>query len=421
MTRLLLRAHRNPFTTPSAARVLARNLVGDNVGNLVFSYAVQRTLSVPGSSVDVARLNRARTLSPEEIAERYDHVVIPLANAFRKRFLPNLDAISETIEKLEIPVTVVGVGVQSAVGERVRAPRQVGESVTRFVRAVLEHSPSIGVRGEWTAEYLEGLGFGSDHVEVIGCPSMFLHGDQLPLRRSTRPLDPRGPVAFNLSPYLPKMAPVVEDQVARYPGLVYFAQDIKTLGLLLEGSSDRTVIDERLPIHADHPLIAEGRTRFPLDATTWMEALATYPFSYGTRIHGNIAALLAGTPAYVLAHDARTLELARYHQIPHRRIDVDVDGVDAAALYAEADWTPMQAGHAERFGRYSAFLHSHGLSHVFDPGQAAGAQAFDERIARKTFPPPVGEPVVGVGRSRALADRIRSKARRVVRPARQRV
>ncbi|QMW67559.1 polysaccharide pyruvyl transferase family protein [Mumia sp. ZJ1417] len=418
MTQVLLRAHRNPFTTPAADRVLARNLVGDNVGNLLFSYAVQRTLSTSEATIQIARLNHARTLGPEEIDERFDHVVIPLANAFRKRFLPNLDAITETIEKLSIPVTVVGVGVQSAVGEGVRAPRQVGDAVTRFMRAVLDHSPSIGVRGEWTAEYLAGLGFGGDHVDVIGCPSMFLHGDTLPLRDPGRHLDPAGPIAFNLSPYLKQMAPVVEDQVARYPGLVYFAQDIRTLALLLEGQVDRPGADLRLPVHPDHPLIAEGRTRFPLDSTTWMEALARFPFSYGTRIHGNIAALLAGTPAYVLTHDARTLELARYHEIPHRRIDVDVNGVDAVALHAEADWQPLVDGHAERFGRYSDFLHRHGLRHVFDPGESA--DDFDRRIARKSFPPVVGEPSVSSVRGRILSPRLRGRLRRLVRPVRMR-
>ncbi|WP_370618820.1 polysaccharide pyruvyl transferase family protein [Mumia qirimensis] len=420
MTRLLLRAHKSPFTAPSAGRVLARNLIGNNVGNLVFSYSVQRTLSVPGTTIDVARLNRARTLGTEEIDEKYDHVVIPLANAFRKRFLPNLDAITETIEKLSVPVTVVGVGVQSAVDEGVAAPRQVADAVTRFVRAVLDHSPSIGVRGERTADYLAGLGFGPEHVEVIGCPSMFLHGDRLPLRRTEPRLDPDGPIAFNLSPYLAQMAPVVEDQVARYPGLVYFGQDIDTLRLLLEGTSRRRGADERLPVHPDHPLIAGGRTRFPTDVTRWLEALSAYPFSYGTRIHGNIAALLAGTPAYVLTHDARTLELARYHEIPHRRIDVPFDGVDAVELHEAADWGPMVSGHAERFERYAAFLHAHGLSHVFEPGQAAGAEAFDQRVARKSFPPLVGEPVGAARRPRDLGDRITPKLRKLVRSARPR-
>jgi polysaccharide pyruvyl transferase WcaK-like protein len=41
-------------------------------------------------------------------------------------------------------------------------------------------------------------------------------------------------------------------------------------------------------------------------------------FVFGSRIHGSIAAVLSGTPSYLLAHDARTLELARYFDLPHR-------------------------------------------------------------------------------------------------------
>ena len=50
-----------------------------------------------------------------------------------------------------------------------------------FVRAVLDHGPSIGVRGELTAEYLRSLGFRD--VEVVGCPSMFAWGPDLRVER----------------------------------------------------------------------------------------------------------------------------------------------------------------------------------------------------------------------------------------------
>ena len=70
-------------------------------------------------------------------------------------------------------------------------------------------------------------------------------------------------------------------------------------------------------MHRSHPFFAERRTRLYADPWPWLADLAAFDFSFGTRIHGNIAALLAGTPAYVLAHDSRTLELARYFEIPH--------------------------------------------------------------------------------------------------------
>ena len=112
-----------------------------------------------------------------------------------------------------------------------------------------------------------------------------------------------------------------------------------------------------------------------------------FDFVFGTRIHGNITALLAGTPAYVVAHDTRTLELSRYHEIPHRTVDELRPDLDAAELYDEADFGPFVAGHAARFRTYLDYVESHGLRHVFQPGE--DPDAFERRIATVTFPPAV--------------------------------
>ena len=142
-----------------------------------------------------------------------------------------------------------------------------------------------------------------------------------------------------------------------------------------------------VPVSLKHPLIRENRVRFFLDPKTWFSHLAEYDFSFGTRIHGNIAALLAGTPAVLLAHDSRTLELADYHQIPHRVINSLPDKPDAAALYAEADWSKLNDGHAARWAEFSGFLHQHDLTHVYDEGQ--NASRFDDKLAATEFAPPV--------------------------------
>ena len=92
------------------------------------------------------------------------------------------------------------------------------------------------------------------------------------------------------------------------------------------------------------------RTVMPVNVPSWLEHLAGFDFSYGTRIHGNIAAILAGTPAYVLAHDSRTAELADFHAIPHRTIGKDVASIDAADLYAHADYTAMLDRHQDDLG-----------------------------------------------------------------------
>jgi hypothetical protein len=186
------------------------------------------------------------------------------------------------------------------------------------------------------------------------------------------------------------MAPIVTANYQRYPQLVYLPQDRASLGLMLDGA-DHEAVDapEGMPVHHLHPLYREDRMRFCIDPWVWMDYLAKREMSFGTRIHGNIAALLAGTPAVVLAHDSRTLELARFHEIPHRRLSEVATDVDPADLYAEADYTRFNAGHVARLANLVDFLERNDLPHVFAPGAAAGAAAFDARVKSFRFPPPV--------------------------------
>ena len=160
------------------------------------------------------------------------------------------------------------------------------------------------------------------------------------------------------------------------------------LRLLLWGEGHAKIADpDPLPLHASHPLIRDGKTRFWVDPWPWIDYLRDTDFAFGTRIHGNIAALLAGTPAFVLGHDTRTTELARYFDIPYREMTNVPPDTDAADLYAEADYGPMIAGHPARFATFTTFIERHGLKHVFQPGEDPAE--FDRRIARIEFPPTV--------------------------------
>ena len=390
MSRLLVRAHKSPFRVASAKKVLNKNLFGSNVGNLVFAQAAIRLLSTESS---IVRTSGLIGQSAHSVNSDHDHVVIPLANAFRPNYGRSLDGLSDLIEKLKIPVTVVGVGAQATIeGEYSKRGEELGPTVQRFVRAVLERSPSIGVRGEFTRDYLVGLGFGDDEIDVIGCPSMFMNGPNLEPTRRVAALEPSSPIALNISPYLAQMGPVSIDLAERYPNLVYLPQDLRTLNLMVRGhfpiENQRATVESGVPIYLDHPLIKSDRIRFCLDPKTWFDHLATYDFSFGTRIHGNIAAVLAGTPALVLAHDSRTLELATYHSIPHRLLP-DLEGrVDPIELYADAEWDSMHREHPALWDRFAAFLGRHRLRHVFTPGE--NPQAFTDQLAATKFPPPVG-------------------------------
>ena len=411
--RILLRSPKHPFEPASPVATLNRNLIASNSGNLVFLHAAYKLLAAPGVEVTPDRL-KVRAADADEINERYDAYVIPLANAFRHSFEPILIKMTQLIQRLHIPVIVLGVGAQSNLKYELDRLRRIEPSVKAFVSAVLDRSGSIGVRGELSEAYLRGLGFRD--VEVIGCPSMFMYGDRLHVEKRVERLQPESRVSINVSPYVKSMGDVVMSHHARYPNLTYIAQDLITLEMLLAGDANPdTGETSNVPIHRSHPFFRENKARFYVDPWPWIDDLRSCEFAFGTRIHGNIAAILAGTPAYVLAHDSRTLELARYFAIPHRLMPDVTPDMDAADLYAEADYGELNRGHAERWATFAAYLRSHRLQHVFETGE--DTSDFDGRLARVTFPPPVTAAGSGAdgARSRGLGQRVRNRVRRLAR------
>ncbi|MGI8457418.1 MAG: polysaccharide pyruvyl transferase family protein [Propionibacteriaceae bacterium] len=394
MTRLLLRSAKDPFLALSAEATLARNVIGNNAGNLLFGHAVHHALAVPGTEVvSNGYLTERRGVSRADVAaidEEFDAFVIPLANAFRPDFTPALRRLTKVIQQLTIPVVVVGVGSQVGADTH-EVPPEIRADVAAFMRAVLDRSATVGVRGEITAEGLAGLGFGSEHVEVIGCPSLFLPGREHQVTRRVPALGPDSPVAVNFTPTRPRMAAILDANLSRYPHLTYVPQEVDELALLLWGEPPARGADLRLPQHLGHDVYRRDRVRFFLDPRTWIDFMAGQHFSFGTRIHGNIAALLAGTPAYVLAFDSRTRELADYHAIPYARLGTVAADVDAAHLYELSDPTAFNARQPELFDRYVGFLARNGLAHRWGP--AGPDPEFDARAAATSYPGPVGSPL----------------------------
>lgn len=382
MAHLLVRGPKDPFEVVSPSVTLLRNVIGDNSGNLLFLEAAYRLLAAEGVHVTTDRFRVDPGLA-DEMNERYDAYVIPLANAFRPSFESTLVRLTALIQRLRIPVVILGVGAHGTVAYTAPRLRPIAPSVKAFVSAVLDRAPSIGVRGAFTQEYLNDLGFRD--VDVIGCPSMFAFGPGLRVHRRRPSLAADARLAITISPYVRAMGDVAAFHHARYPNLRYIAQDLDTLAALMWGvARPKSSPDDKLPIHPQHAMFRENKVRFFVDPWPWLAYLRDFDFVFGTRIHGNIAALLAGTPAYVFAHDSRTRELAEYHAIPHRVIGEVTPTTDAAQLYEEADYSAFNAAQPERFATFARFLDRHGLGYVLDRG--TDRPAFDARVAATAFP-----------------------------------
>ncbi|MET9060433.1 polysaccharide pyruvyl transferase family protein [Streptomyces antibioticus] len=386
MKRLLLRSGKSPFDVVPVEEALHRDVFATNSGNLIFSDAAHKILTVPGRTEVVSNGIATEVGAAGRINEEYDAFVVPLANAFRPTFELPLQRLTKLISKLKIPVVVLGVGAQAGLDNDPARLKAMEPTVRAFVSAVLDHSASIGVRGEFTAKYLTDMGF-SD-VEIIGCPSLFMHGDRLGVEKRVEALTAESRIAINGSHTAVRsggLKPIITRTHEHYPNLCFIGQNITDARQLhwrdVNSPAGRV---KQMPTHPDHPMYREGKARVYIDPVTWIDDLKGYDFSFGSRIHGNIAALLAGTPATVLCGDSRTLELCRYFEIPHRPLNEAPADTDPARLYEEADFSALNGNHRERFDRFMGFLEKNGLENTFTHGD--GGAAFDKQLRSLRFP-----------------------------------
>jgi hypothetical protein len=389
--RILIRSAKDPFTAVAAETAAAQDLLPGDAGHLLAEHAVHKALLTPGSEVvSNATLSEVSMATDRDCAlanEEFDAFVVPLGDAFAPAFRKRIQKLTGFIKGLKIPVVVVGAGAQADDGPDQSALDVIAPAVRDFVAAVLERSSSIGVREEFTQSYLTRLGFPEGAVDVVGCPSLFLHGPEFSLPAPKGGLGRESAIAFNLTPTDEHEAEVLRRHAENYPDLAYVAQDRAALDLMLWGEQPRRIADRNLPVHTGHPMYQQDRMRFFLDVQPWLDYLRDCEFAFGTRMHGNVAALLAGTPAVLLANDERTAELAKYHGIPQLRFaDVAAD-VDARELFEKYDPAEFNRRYGDCFSAYLDFLDRNGLAHIYSPGNASSE--FDKRVEATTYPPAV--------------------------------
>ena len=226
MKRILLRSGKSPYDAISVEEALYRDVIATNSGNLIFSDAAHKILETPGTEV-VSNGMPSDVSAAGRINEEYDAFVIPLANAFRPSFESALKRMTRLISKLKIPVVVLGVGAQTGVGYNPDRLKRIEPTVRDFCAAVLERSASIGVRGEFTEQYLKDMGF--KDVETIGCPSLFLYGDQLQVHKKALELTPESRIAINGSHSAVRaqgLDRIITRTHERYPHLRFVGQNL---------------------------------------------------------------------------------------------------------------------------------------------------------------------------------------------------
>lgn len=396
MKQIALRAGKKPFEPLSLHETALRGVSATNVGNMVFSEAALKALSRP--DVDVTPLGYAiHKIDPQRINEQFDAVVLPFANAFRLAWKDQLIAYTRFLEKLRIPVVVMGVGIQTDFEYNLDHLKPIEKETKAFVSAVLDRSNSIGVRGEASKQFLTKLGFHDQYVDVIGCPSMFRYGPQLPLDmgKLEKPSDESAYAlnmtggGFNdrgLKSGKEKLLSIIDCNIRHHSESDLLLQNNHSLITMLWGRGIGKGLEyDGLPCTSRH-MLDQGRAKQFVDPSTWIDFLSKKDFVVGSRIHGNITALLAGTPSFVLATDSRTRELCEYFHIPFQRLS-DVGGrLDVEEFKQKADYSRLVSNYGKKFDAYLGFLEKNSLSSSFETPEVNAN--FEKRLRLVDFPRP---------------------------------
>lgn len=391
MKKIFLRAGVSPLDTLDAATMINKNSIGDNVGNLIYAYSVCRALMTEEVEEITPSYYGIKQGKAKAVNEKYDAFVIPLADAFRAEFMPEIRNMTKFIKKLNIPCVINGVGLRAPFepGGKIRS-NVFDDDVKDFIKAVLDKSAIVGVRGEVTSAYLSALGFREeiDHT-VIGCPSMYLNGGEMDLREPK--LNPDSTISLNASVMAPdSVFEFLKRTMDAFPNHYFLPQRIQEMRLLYTGipyfHQQPTQI---YPTKITDRVYAEDRVRFFLSAPSWIDYLKTVDISVGGRMHGNIAAVLAGTPCILVPHDSRMKELTEYHCLPHIWANEVDEKTDLYDLVEKLDFQKVSREHKKNFEHYVDFLDKNGINHIFKDGKNPKEAPLDRKIRETQLSPEI--------------------------------
>lgn len=383
MKKVLVRAGMSPLDTFSADEMIKRNSIGNNVGNLMYAYSVFRNLTTENVELD-ADYYRKDPDDANRINETYDAYVIPLANAIRPSFIPALKRYTALIERLKIPVFVIGMGMAFPYEPNVKQERPFDGDVKRFVSAVLEKSNILGLRGQITSDYLSYLGFkeGRDHM-VIGCPSMYTFGDNIKIRDTE--LDTNSAISINMTPAADqKVLKFLNDLSGQYKNLEFTPQDLDEMILtysgtpFLGGAVNSKV--SNYPNSLNSAVYKNNQVKFFLSAPSWIKHMGTIDLSIGTRLHGNVAPILAGTPSIAIPIDARMRELTEYHNFPRVPANEIHEDMKLEELLEKVDVHSVEKNQQKNYENFINFLDKNGIENVYHYNSEGLKMPFDKKL-----------------------------------------
>lgn len=378
MKKILIRSGIDPFENLNAGDLIRQDFIGGNSGNLIFAHAIIRNLTTDNIKLESDHY-RAEALGAEFVNENYEAFVIPLADAFRPDFVGVLKNLTSFIKELKIPVYLIGAGI--------RAPYNVSKDelkfkfddvVRDFVRAVLDKSSMVGLRGDITSQYLTNLGFkeGRDH-RAIGCPSMYTFGENLNIRDVDLSKGDDLLLATNRSKSAPPhVLQYIHELHNKYSNAAFIPQGLDEFKLLYTGVESFDL--PNYPSNSSAIEYSTGNAKFFLSAPAWIDYLETRDFTFGTKLHGNITATIAGTPSISIPIDGRMNELATFHNLATLRPEQISNNDSLASLIEKVDLKSAEKKQVQNYKNFIDFLKINEIDYTYQDATNKNDTPYDK-------------------------------------------
>ena len=343
---------------PTTTVADALNSLGQNSGNMMFTESICRVLD---------NAQATSFAPPASALEGRDAIVLAAANWINE--FDDFAWLANVLERTQLPVFLIGVGAQASMTMEVP---NLKPGTLRLLKLVAERSTSIAARGEFTCEVLAH--YGIKNAVPTGCPSLLLAGAAGPIFAGPATAD-------RVVVHATRHGFLTCDALQRFLYKQALKQDLE---LLLQSEHadiyfalDKTNNPDILARATEAVRFAYGtddiervsaylrrRGLFFTDYEEWIGHMRTRSFSIGTRIHGTIASIIAGTRALLLVHDSRTLEMARSMNIPHLHSSaVDIEKDLRIEDYLDAgQGFDLVDGYAAYYRRYMDFFAANKLA-----------------------------------------------------------
>jgi len=308
-------------------------VLGQNAGNLLFQYAASRIIAAPQIHIGLSETPYAET----DALHHARALVFPAANHLRTG--ADWTGLNDYLENAGLPLVILGLGAQAPLGgeQATIAALKADAQVRRLVDILRDRAQFVSVRGEFSARVCDAMGLRD--VQVLGCPSVLLNPDPLLGQKLAARIAGLAQVPGRLRLAMTAAAPfeIVADAPRRDLERRLFGWSVAAPGLYMQQSGGVAAMQAaRGQWHLLEPgarksipailapqidpvevwaFLCRG-ARFALSAPEWIAELADCDLVLGSRVHGNLAAIAAGVPGVIIAHDSRTAELAQSMHLP---------------------------------------------------------------------------------------------------------